>query len=183
MLKVTSKNGKTASVSVFDIPVTMAAAVAADGCLSALQLSRVHLPALSVTPAPPPPPTSTNEDCSREEVSDCEAHSPWSSKGKTATPVAQQQLPLALSAQNNFKLYTLSDNNTPPLAPQPVGFVTFHTRAGAEAAKQDLQVWNFHVPRLFPLLSTHSFSLSTTLNRDLGSCSRDPMKEPHLCPL
>jgi len=24
--------------------------------------------------------------------------------------------------------------------PQPVGFVTFHTRAGAEAAKQDLQV-------------------------------------------
>lgn len=23
---------------------------------------------------------------------------------------------------------------------QPVGFVTFHTRAGAEAAKQDLQV-------------------------------------------
>ena len=71
------------------------------------------------------------------------------SKGKTATPVAQQQLPLALSAQNNFKLYTLSDNNTPPLAPQPVGFVTFHTRAGAEAAKQDLQVWNFHVPRLF----------------------------------
>uniref|UniRef100_A0A1Y1L1H8 RRM domain-containing protein n=1 Tax=Photinus pyralis TaxID=7054 RepID=A0A1Y1L1H8_PHOPY len=26
----------------------------------------------------------------------------------------------------------------------PVGFVTFNTRAGAEAAKQDLQTWELH---------------------------------------
>lgn len=33
--------------------------------------------------------------------------------------------------------------------PQPVGFVTFHTRAGAEAAKQDLQVTIKNIIKIF----------------------------------
>lgn len=35
---------------------------------------------------------------------------------------------------------------------QPVGFVTFHTRAGAEAAKQDLQVGTKIHPYIIPAL-------------------------------
>lgn len=40
---------------------------------------------------------------------------------------------------------------------QPVGFVTFHTRAGAEAAKQDLQV-NFPIPVIHILPNTIDYN-------------------------
>jgi hypothetical protein len=38
------------------------------------------------------------------------------------------------------KQFSLNKKFTGSISFQPVGFVTFHTRAGAEAAKQDLQV-------------------------------------------
>lgn len=53
-----------------------------------------------------------------------------SKNGKTAS------VSLLKSAEFRMKF----NINLSPLPYQPVGFVTFNTRAGAEAAKQDLQV-------------------------------------------